>query len=75
MQELQEYANALVLAFETKTPIKGKAFKVWQWRIIWQYVRLAQQAKKSGIFGTVQVLNGYEIKEQKAEIKPFKVEK
>ncbi|HDX1088249.1 TPA: hypothetical protein RNX31_002150 [Pasteurella multocida] len=67
--DLQSYAYALIYAFEHKQRMKAKAFTVREWKIISAYIQRYLNAKKSGIFGTVQVLNDYHIISQKAEIK------
>lgn len=66
---LQSYAYALIYAFEYKLPMKAKAHTAREWKIISAYIKLYLDAKKSGIFGTIQVLNDYHVISQKAEIK------
>lgn len=66
---LQSYAYALIYAFECKLPMKAKAHTVREGKIISAYIKRYLDAKKSGIFGTIQVLNDYHIISQKAEIK------
>ncbi|HHE3594996.1 TPA: hypothetical protein ACPDRM_002197 [Pasteurella multocida] len=68
MENLKYYANSLIIAFELKKPMKAKALTGREFGIVLGYIKQYLAAKKSGILGTVQILNDYEIVSQRAKV-------
>ena len=67
MVHLKHYANQIIIAFETKTPMKAKLLTIRELKIVSGYIKQYLDAKKSGIWGTVQILNDYEVVSQKVK--------
>lgn len=59
--ELQSYAYALIVAFETKRPMKARAYTVKQGLIISSYIKAYLKAKKSGILDALSLAKDYEV--------------
>lgn len=69
MKNLKHYANEIILAFETKDKMKAEVLTVQELGIVLGYIKQYLSAKKSGISGTVEILNDYEVVNKKVRVK------